>query len=357
MASISNGHIVFVINTLESGGAGKILRFVAETAAKHYGKVSIIALFDKDRGSNLDDNINCISLGFIPKNRLWRVNALLVLRRTVKELKPSIVCVFLSDVAVMMKIAMLGMKTPFISAERGDPNDLEGSIWKPLVIWAYQNSDRCIFQLEGARDYFNKHIRKKSFVIPNPYLEGDIKPWYGSRKKTIVSAGRFEHQKGFDVLIDAYAEVHKEYEDYSLILYGDGSLKSEIITQIKELGIEDNVTLPGYVTNIAERIKMDGIFVLPSRFEGIPNVLIEALCVGIPTISTDCPPGGPAFLTDNGERGMLVEVDNAKGLKDAIIHLIQSESLRQQYSVNGPKVVQKLDKKIIADKWIEALNI
>ena len=287
----------------------------------------------------------------------WRLNAIKRMHKLFLRMNFDCICAFVSDVAVLSRIASLGVKSTFFSAERGDPY-VQRKIWSILTKWAYGRSDGCIFQLEKARDYYDKKIIKKSFVIANPYIAKKEKTIIDSleRKKTIVSAGRFEWQKGYDILISAFSIFVRRFPDYRLVLYGEGTLKKDYLRQAEELDILEKIQFPGYIPNVAAAIEGDGIFVLPSRFEGIPNVLIEAMATGIPTISTDCSPGGPRFLTDNGRRGLLIDVDDVDGLVKALEKLACDQKYALKVGQLGTEVVGLLDKETIQKQWVEVFE-
>ncbi len=353
---ISNKKITFIINTMNVGGAAKMLNFVANLCSDLFSNVTLISMFEKNKLFTENKRIKNVNLGIKTGGPLWRLNAVSAMRKAIKTEDADIVCAFVSDVAFYARLATLGMKSVFISAERGDPYSLP-SVWQKLVRFSYSRSDYCFFQLEQARDFFGKKVAEKSFVIPNSYTATEnVEPFYGERKKTIVSVGRFENQKGYDVLIDAFAIIHNDFPDYRLILYGDGSKKEAYRSQVESLGLSDCVDFPGYINNAAARIREDGIFALPSRFEGIPNSLIEALSVGVPTVSSDCTPGGPHFLTRGGERGLLVPVGDADALADAIIRLIKDKELAQKLSELGPLVKDELKPEVISEMWINAFT-
>ncbi len=343
--------ILFVINTMNVGGAAKMLNFVANLSVDLFESVTLISMFEKNVLFLDDQRVKNINLDIEIKGKFWRIGAARALRMAIKAENPDIVCAFISDVAFNTRIATLGMKCIFVSAERGDPYSLP-HVWRFLTKFAYSNSDYCFFQLDRARDFFGKKVAKKSYVIPNSYTaKENIEPYTGERRKTIVSVGRFERQKGYDILIDAFVKVHERFPDYRLVLYGAGGAEEDYKRQVEELGLSDFVDFPGYINDAAERIREDGVFVLPSRFEGIPNSLIEALSVGIPTVSCDCTPGGPEFLTDGGRRGLLVPTENSELLADAIIRIICDPKLATELSRLGPTVKAELTPERITEMW------
>lgn len=356
-SKLSNKKILFVVSQLKVGGAAKMIKYVANLCSCHFGNVTIATYYDDYTPDDVDILIKRINLnvsaGRFP---LWRITALKRLRKEIKKERYDIVCSFLPDVSAMSRIATIGIKTIVVSAERGDPYQFS-EFWKRLISWTYRKSDYCIFQLDKARDFFGEEVSTHSFVIPNPYVPlGNLKPYVGIRKKTIVSAGRFAPQKRFDVLIEAFAKVHRHHPNYNLVLYGEGECFEDYKCLVKRLGIEDCVEYPGYVKDIPSAVCEDGIFVLSSDYEGIPNSLIEAMSVGLPVVSTDCTPGGPSFLTNNGERGLLVPVHDVDAMAQAILKLIADEELTKKLSKRALEIVKQLDIKVINNMWMEAFT-
>ena len=348
--------IILACSILNYGGVGKIIGFVASSLRFSDYDITVLSLREENRPSFLPEEITFASLN-TNKTCFWRLREIVELRRLLKSFLPLTICSFGSEPSVIVRIASIGLKKiKVVSAERSDPYSLP-TVWKYLSSWAYRNSNYCVFQLEKQRDFYGERVKNKSFVIPNPYI-----PHIGSsaileKKKTIVSAGRFVYQKGYDTLIRAFAIVVSKHPDYVLELYGGGEEKEKYETIIHELKIEGSVKLYNYNRDISSVIAGCSVFVLSSRFEGIPNVLIEAMSLGVPTVATDCTPGGPSFLTNCGENGLLVPVDDVNAMSLAICSIIDSPSLSSQLSKAGKKVCEKLDAKIISRKWKELFDL
>lgn len=346
--------ITFVINTLKVGGAAKMIKYVANLAIDIFEEVSMIDMYDDNYTENdlhAKVKIICLDLGNI--NRLKRQFLLIsTLNKSIQQEKPDYVCSFIGHVNVIARLATIRLKkTVFISAERGDPYT-ETFLWKKLTSWTYKKSDYCFFQLKKACDFYGENVKEKSFIIPNPFVSKDIIiPYQGEREKTVVSAGRFSTEKCYDILISAFAKVSKIYPDYKLKLYGGGPLLNKYKKQAAELNILEKIEFPGYVKSVPEAIRKDGIFVLSSLSEGIPNSLIEAMSVGIPCISTDCTPGGPNFLMKNGERGLLIPVKNVEAMTEAICKLIIDKQLASHYGIKAKEVINELEESRISKMW------
>lgn len=349
--------LLFIGGPIDVGGAGKMLQFVANSCASLFEKVILYSIEQNSRPTDLDVSVDFVSNPFEATNtNMWRLRTMIEIRKKVKQIKPDFVCSFTTETATWVRFATLGLKTCVTSAERGDPFSLP-SIWKPIAKWVFRKSNACFFQLEHACDFYGPAIKKKSFVIPNPFiLKNEVAVYSGERKKTIVSAGRFVIEKGFDVLIDAFSIVEKTHPEYKLVIWGEGPLLENYKKQIEKLGIFDKVLFPGYSSNVAASVQKEGIFVLSSRFEGIPNVLIEALSIGIPVVTTDCSPGGPRFLVEEGKRGSIVKIDDVCNMANSINQLIEDKELYKKFVTKGPEIRSLLSKDKISGMWINAIN-
>lgn len=353
--SLYKKKIVLVVNALYAG-AGKILLFVATKCVKAGWDVTVVTLYDKEICEYHIDGVKFINLDISQERFLGRLNAIKIIRKLIYALNPLVLCAFVSDVAFITRFATLGMKIYFVSAERGDPYTLPQK-WVKLIKWTYIMSDHVIFQLNGAQNFFNDKIIAKSSVIPNPYTtDEDITPYKGKRRKNIVTAGRFVEQKGFDILLRAFKIFLKKHSEYNLIIYGDGPLKNNLINLAGDLEILSKVSFPGFVKDIRKVIRKDAIFVLSSRFEGIPNTLIEAMSIGLPIVSTDCTPGGPRFLTDNGQRGILVPVDDYVSMANAISIIVENEDLSKYYGERGIEIKKILNPIKIGKQWMDVFE-
>ena len=162
-----------------------------------------------------------------------------------------------------------------------------------------------------------------------------------------------ENQK---LLVDAFALVSKDFPDYKLKIYGDGHLRDELQKQIEDYGLTEQVILMGAHKDIFNKISRASLFVLSSDFEGLPNTLIEAMCIGIPSVSTDCSPGGARELINDGENGFVVPCNNPQALAYAMNKVLSDNELAQKFSIEAKKISKRMESKEIAEKWIEFIN-
>lgn len=169
--------------------------------------------------------------------------------------------------------------------------------------------------------------------------------------KQVIAVGRYMPQKGFDMLIDTWKIVSNRHPDWILRIYGDG-MREELQSQINALGIASTCILEHSVPNIAEKYSESSIFVLSSRFEGMPMVLGEAMICGVPPVSFTCP-CGPRDIIDDGKDGLLVENGNIKQLAEKINYLIENEEIRKQMGKQARKNIERFQIDKIAQQWKE----
>lgn len=231
------------------------------------------------------------------------------------------------------------------------PKELQSEIKK-----YYKKLDVIMTLTDADTNDYIKNIpalKNKIIKIPNAVPElkvnNDIKA-----KNQIIAAGRLVDQKGFDLLIKASKYIVKECPEWSIKIYGKGRDEQYLKCLIAENDLQKNVFLMGPSKNIEENMKESKIFVLSSRYEGFGMVIVEAMKVGIPVVSFDCPEGPREIITD-GYDGVLVESENIKELANQVIRLIENEKLRQTLATRGRESVNRFDLSIIGSQWIKVL--
>jgi glycosyltransferase involved in cell wall biosynthesis len=169
----------------------------------------------------------------------------------------------------------------------------------------------------------------------------------------VLAAGRLTPQKGFTRLIAAWQQVAVGHPDWTLRIYGDGPLRAELQRQVEQAGLAGRVRLEGWATGLHDRMREASVFVLPSRFEGFPMTLLEAMSCGLPVVSFDCH-NGPRDIVRHGETGLLVRNDDVDGLARAVTSLIEDPALRHRLAAAGRQDVHRFSLEAVTDRW-EAL--
>lgn len=365
---MKNKTIVFVVNTLAIGGAAKIVTFVANIAVELFNNVYILVYDEKGSIHKLNQNIKVINLHLNQsKNKrpssfisviIQRFQWIRAIRHEIKTLQPDVIMPFITDVIIDTYLAMIGYNALYLAAERGDPTSYPIK-WKILSKLIYPLYKSIVFQTEGAKQTSSSSTQRKATIIKNPFLS-EIEysePFQGEREKYIVSAGRFVPEKGFSDLIKAFKTIHTKFPNYKLLIYGEGYLKSDLESLVYKLNLVKSVELRGYEKNISEIIYKKEVFVLSSVSEGIPNMLIEAMSLGIPVVSTNCKPGGAASLIRNGENGIIVPISNPHKLAEAIEHIIINKEYASKLGQEAFKIKEELNSTNITKEWINYFNL
>ncbi len=323
--SKSGKDILFVLNLMVGGGAERVISILANHYAKKGWNVSIL-LRRIDVAYPLDERIKIIEIGMCRKNHLQWIGSI---RKYINEHPGAIIVSFQSMMNIYSVIATRGKNVKLIISER---NDIKLSSKRHIFLLAkklYPKADAIVFQSNKVMNYFNEDAKSKGHIILNP-VSVAVSANTDNKEKKIVNCGRLAPQKNQLLLIRAFANVAQKYPDYNLYIYGEGKLRSTLISEIDKLGLRDKVFLPGNVADIHERISDAEMFVLSSDFEGLSNALLESMMMGLPCISTNCA-GSDEIIVD-GENGLLVQVGDLNSLYEAMIKLIDNQELRHKIS-------------------------
>lgn len=349
--SMESNKIILIIGALVFGGAERVICNLANSFAYQGNEVILISIHNKGQAYDIDESVILIN-GLKGDNI---ISKLFSLRSIIKNEQPKVVLSFLTHINIFILISTIGLNCRVVISERNDPNrepkQFTRKILRKII---YPLADGVVFQTNQAQEYFSKRIQNKSVIIPNPIFIDDIYP-VSKKEKRIVNVGRLVPQKRQDLLIKAFKRIHYKYPEYILEIYGDGPERNKLEELILDLGLHNNVILHGTVWNLHSKIKDAEIFVLTSDYEGMPNALMEAIALGIPSISTDCPIGGPSKIIKQKENGLLIPTSNIDEIVYAIELLITNQDLREKLSVNGLELRKEFSFEKISNKWRDFL--
>ncbi len=358
--------IMFHINSLGKGGAERVVVNLSEEFAK-MGKEVVIATEWKAKDEYpLPDEVRRLSAGLekeeekLPGGKQRKLRTKRLHELIVRE-KPDVVLSFCRNANYRAVLAAEGTKTPVIVSVRSDPYvDYASAKQKLLSRFLYGRAAGAVFQTDYARDFFSKKLQKTSAVILNPLHRQFLSLTKAERrKKEIVTAGRFHEAKDHIVLIRAFERIMEEYPEVTLKLYGEASEDNTyhlIREHIKAHCLQDRVLLMGNSSHL-ERDLIDAAgFVLSSKYEGMPNALMEAMAMQLPVISTDCPCGGPRTLIKDGVNGLLVPVGDDGAMAEAIRRVLSEPERAEEMAVHAGEIVKKAAPDRIAREWLDYIE-
>lgn len=344
--------IAFLVGSLAGGGAERVVSEISSEMANCGHDVSVILIASTEQTYSVAPGVNIVDCSKKYKSfgLFHRVKAI---RKSLKHLKVDVCISFTVAVNIYAALSCVGLPLKLILAERNDPRyDPTGKFLRMLRKVLYPIADNYVFQTDGEKEFFSKRIQRKSVVIPNPVNPLLPEPYSGKRTDRFVMAGRLAPQKNIKMAIDAFTSFSKIHPEFQLEIYGNGSLKEELSLYIREKSMVDKIILKGATTTLYTDILDAYGFLLSSDYEGISNSMLEAMALGIPTISTDYPSGGAREFINDKENGMLVPVGDSEKMCECMCFLVENADAASSIGKNGYLLRNKLSVDKIVEKWI-----
>ena len=286
-----------------------------------------------------------------------------VLRKLLKKRAQSSVISFLTVPSIMVAIAKLGLGIRQVACERTHPRFTPiPTHWKYLRVIAYFLSvERFVFQTNEISNQFGYIDCRRRHVIPNALtslssadLPGRTE-FFTQTQFRLIFAGRLERQKGIDILINALRIIkgRQPESDIRLVVAGMGSEKSNLVDMAKEYGLDDSIDFIGISSNVAWEIEQSHCLVLPSRWEGLPDVLMDAFAAGRPIIASEVASAGHVV---DGKNGLVLNTLNAKTLALGIELLYGDRKLLQEVARGSKETSKHFEASTIAKMWVEVIR-
>ena len=349
--------IFFYINVLGGGGAERVVANLANQLSRNKHDVSVVTSYLVDNEYALDMGVKRYQLeeekyqdSFLQRNirRVWH------LRKLLKREKPDVLISFMAEPNYRAIVASFGLTTKTIISVRNDPNrEYAGKIGAFLGRNLLPLADGCVFQTEDAKSWFPAKLQNKSKIIFNAVREDFYQVKRNPIKGTVVTCGRLNEQKNHKMLIEAVEKVVQNNKDVCLHIYGDGDLKNELEQLIENKDLKGVVVLKGATTDVESVLASADIFVMSSDYEGMPNALMEALAVGVPCISTDCPCGGPRMLIKEGENGCLVPVNDSVQMANVLEKLLINQDFKYKLGEKARERALEYRPEKIFREWLD----
>ena len=348
------------ITSLGGGGAERVACNLANYLVERQHTIRITVL----RGNNKTYPLNnSVLLEYLQpeyylsgKSLFYRLKEILSTIRFFRRLKKNSLLVSLLELPVAYSLIFRSLFSPkLIICERNNP-EFYSKGYQKIFKWFSHRSDGCVCQTSTILQWYQASLKSKTqtIVIPNSINSEILKANVSERhEKVIMTMGRLEPQKNQKMLISAFAKIAKSYPDYKLVIYGKGPLEQELKEQASLQGIEDKVDFKGFTNNVVDAYQSACIFVLTSNHEGMPNVLAEALAMGLVCISTDCGGGGAKELIQDGVNGILISKGDESALIKSLEHLIGDSKYTSSLANKATNVRTLLAPEAIHSKWEE----
>jgi glycosyltransferase involved in cell wall biosynthesis len=307
----------------------------------------------------IDPAVNLVQLGLLSKPKSVRQTLVRIaaLRRIIETTKPTIVVSFLTKVNIAAILAAAGLHTRVIVSERNNARlQYVHPAWRVLRVLVYPAAFRLVSPTHGLLESFSWPVRLRGCVIPNA-VDSSFSglPWRPRSDRTIIAVGRLVRQKGFDLLLRAFAKVAPARPEWSLVVWGEGEERASLLELRDALGLARRVRLPGVTVSPGEWAGSGEVFVLSSRFEGFANVVAEAMAAGLAVLASDCD-WGPGELIRDGVDGVLVKSDDVDALADGLLRLTGDAALRRALGHAARRSVERIRPDAVMVQWDSLLE-
>ena len=300
-----------------------------------------------------------LGLGDAMQKASWRLRwqRQVRIREIVKKLKPDVIIGYQQGAFLTVRIAIVGLGIPIIASERNAPqrfDHLRAGRYRQFVYLSFLFAKRITVQFDSYRDAYPRYLRKRIVPIPNAVAAAkDFAKPAGEegQPKTLLFVGHLAYQKHPQVLIEAFAQIAAQFPEWTLQMLGKGEYHAELETLVAARGLQERVRFLGLSREIERFYCQAHLFAMPSRWEGFPNALAEALAHGLPAVGfADC--AGVNQLIVSGENGLLAPGNgDADSLAQALTQLMAAPHTRQKMGFAARGLVEGYQPDPIFDRW------
>lgn len=342
---------------LSGGGAERVLCTLANCLHKRGHDITFFCDHKTQGEYILDPEITLVYLdngneSFLSRN-FTRTK---IIHEACKSLGIDVLLSFLRAPSFRSAVAVCGTDAAHVLSVRNDPAREYPGVARVAARGLFANSDAIVFQTAAAMSAFGDVRVPRKTVIANPVPDSCFIETDPAASHKVVTLGRLNTQKNQELLINAFADVARSDKEATLEIFGAGDLEATLQERIVCTGLVDRVRLMGRTDEPSEVFKSAGIFALSSDFEGMPNALMEAMAAGLPSVSTDCPIGGPSELIRDGETGRLVQVGDTREFAEALKELLSDACLRRRMGACAQNAMKDYRTDVIVDRWEAVLE-
>lgn len=361
--------IMFVWRKMDkvAGGVERMLTTIMNNMVSRGYDVSLLTWDNKTASSyyHMDKAVkwHCLDMGDPMAKASWglRLKRIPKFRKMVKRDKPDVIICFESGVFLTTRLFLTGYKVPIIAAERNAPSRLDflPKKQKNNIIRSLKMADRIVVQFERYINEYPKFLHSKMTYIHNPVKVADKQASPGgvnSDDRILLCVARLAYQKNVDSLIKAFALLADDFPHWTLQIAGDGDDQKRLEELIEDLGLDSRVCLFGKVKDVDLLYRKAHLFCLPSRWEGFPNAIAEAMAHGLPSVGYDqC--SGVSDLIEDGVTGKLADgLDNPDSLSQTLSVLMRDDIRRAEMGAAANKKIQQYEPEIVFDQWEKLLK-
>lgn len=345
--------ICLVCTSLFGGGAERFTANLANCLTKKGLNVFVLTGKKSIKDYQLDEDV--IRLDDLKTGRKI-FHDIITIRRHARKYKFDVIIGIDLTINICVSLSNIAFKPKVIISERNAPMSAPISLLsRVLRFLSYPFADGYVFQTIGAMRFYSEKIQRKSVVICNPIKEN--LPFRNmENKKEIIAVGRLAKEKNYELLIKAFAKICDYNQEYTLRIFGEGEQYENLLDLTKIFKIQHRVIFEGFFNDLHSRIESSDIYILTSSFEGMPNSLMEAMAMGFPVISTDCPAGGPAELIENMQNGILIKNNNLDELVEAISFYINNPVKKNTMGQNATEIRNTASSEVIVEQWIKYIK-
>lgn len=363
---MSPRRIVIVISDLGAGGAQRVVSNLAGVWVRAGMKVSVVTFSEAHADLvRLPERVDRRSLGgYSPSSGLFsavwsNLRRLRFLRKAIREAAPDVVIAFLGATNIMTIVATAGLRVRTVVCERNDPARQHlGRGWEFLRRRLYRYADLVTSNSESALATLKDYVPSEQLsFVPNPIAPPEsIKP-ATFPFRVVLTVARLTPQKAIDCLLRGFARIAEVQSGWGLVIAGSGDQEPSLKALAADLGISSRVTWLGHVASPWEYFAAAEIFVLPSRYEGMPNALLEAMHAGVPPIISSAVKEAAGDLVVEGESGIVFETNDVDGLAGALSTLISDEHLRMSVASAARERMRGYGSEDALTAWNRAIGL
>lgn len=361
-SALTGMRILVVVTSIAAGGAERVAIDFALDWKAHGAEVVIVTVMDSRTPMPHAAELDSMTLAFrgdetsgIMSRIGENIATVSRLRGMIHRFRPDVIVSHVDRTNVLSLFAAMGTRYPVVIVEHNHFRRHKiGKLWEWLRFAAYPRADRIVTVSRGLIAALPRNLAGRAVAIHNP-IRPMAKTEHRAPVVEVAAMGRLVPQKGFDLLIRAFARVVQARPEARLTIWGDGADRKALENMAAELGIADAVRLPGRTTDPSGAFSQAGLFVLPSRYEGFGLVLAEAMSAGLPVVSFDCE-SGPSEIVRDGVDGLLVPPEDTAALAAAILQVMGNDDIAGRFAAHAPAVDKRFDFAKQAALWRDLLD-